>query len=158
TVLRTMGRIEDPRAFETLVVATIDGRPVRISDLGRVEDGTKEVRSKARLDGVPCVTLEVRRQAGSNTMEVIRGVKDEFARLGAVLHRDLRMEILRDQSVYIEAALAEIESHLVMGSILASLVVLLFMRSWRSTLIAAVAIPCSVIGSFAVMDALGFTL
>ncbi len=157
-VLRTLGRFQDPRDFADLVVATVGGRAVRLSDLGRVEDGTREVRSISRLDGTPCVTLEVRRQSGANTIEVVRGVKDELQRLGAELPADLRVEVLRDQSVYIEAALAEIESHLVMGSILASLVVLLFMRSWRSTLIAGIAIPCSVIGSFAVMDALGFTL
>lgn len=158
TVLRTLGRLEDPRQFDDLVLARIEGSAIRLSDLGWAEDGTKEVRSVARLDGLPCVTLEVRRQSGSNTIEVIEGVKGEFERLRAELPGDLRMEILRDQSVYIRAALREIESHLVLGSILASLVVLLFMRSWRSTLIAAVAIPCSVIGSFAVMDALGFTL
>ena len=157
-VLRTLGRIEDPRAFDDLVVAEIDGAPVRVRDLGHAEDGTKEVRSIARLDGTPCVTLEVRRQSGANTIEVIEAAQAKLASLRAELPSDVRIELLRDQSRYIRAALHEIEVHLVLGSILASLVVLAFMRSWRSTLIAAVAIPCSTIASFGVMDALGFTL
>lgn len=158
SVLRTMGRLTDPRAFEDLVVASVDGSTIRIRDVARVEDGTKEVRSMARLDGEPCVTLEIRRQSGANTVEVIEGVKQRIGTLRAELPPDLRVELLRDQSRYIDAALREIEVHLVLGSILATLVVLLFMRSWRSTIIAAVAIPCSVVATFGVMDAFGFTL
>ncbi|MCC6406952.1 MAG: efflux RND transporter permease subunit [Planctomycetes bacterium] len=158
SVLRTMGRLAEPRDFEELVVATIDGVPIRVRDLGRAEDGTKEIRSLSRLDGNPCVLLEVRRQSGANTIEVIDGVKEKLARATAELPADVRVDLIRDQSRYIHAALDEIRLHLVLGSVLASLVVLIFMRSWRSTIIASVAIPCSVIASFGVMEALGFTL
>ncbi|MDT5294393.1 MAG: hypothetical protein QOJ76_1273, partial [Acidobacteriota bacterium] len=115
-------------------------------------------RSLARLNGVPTVTLQVQRQSGANTIEVIRGVKEALARVAPQLPADAKMEIIRDQSRYIEAALHEITVHLVLGSMLACLVVLLFMRSWRSTLIAGVAIPASVISTFAMMRALDFTL
>ena len=157
-VLRTMGRYTDPRAFEELVIANVNGSPIRLRDVGHVEDGTKEQRSLARLNGVPTVTLEIRRQSGSNTIDVINGIKRELPRLTAQLPQDVKMEVIRDQSRYIEAALHEIQKHLILGSILASLVVLLFMRSWRSTLIAAVAIPCSLISTFGMMRALNFTL
>jgi hydrophobic/amphiphilic exporter-1 (mainly G- bacteria), HAE1 family len=157
-VLRTLGRYTDPREMEDLVVANINGSPVRIRDIGRVEDGTKEQRSIARLNGVPTVTLEVQRQSGANTVEVIHNVKAQMARVSAQLPADVKMEVIRDQERYIGAALHEITRHLVLGSILASLVVLLFMRSWRSTLIAAIAIPCSVISTFAMMRAMNFTL
>jgi HAE1 family hydrophobic/amphiphilic exporter-1 len=123
-----------------------------------VEDGTKEQRSLARLNGVPTVTLEIRRQSGANTIDVIKGIKQELPRVAGQLPNDVKMEVIRDQSRYIEAALHEIQKHLILGSILASLVVLLFMRSWRSTLIAAVAIPCSLISTFGMMRALNFTL
>jgi len=156
--LRTMGRFTDPRQFEDLVIANINGSPVKLRDVGRVEDGTKEQRSFSRLNGVPTVTLEVRRQSGANTVEVINGLKDALPRVTSQLPQDVNVEIIRDQSRYIEAALHEIQKHLVLGSILASLVVLLFMRSWRSTLIAAIAIPCSVISTFGMMRALNFTL
>jgi hydrophobic/amphiphilic exporter-1 (mainly G- bacteria), HAE1 family len=156
--LRTMGRLTDPREFNDLVVSNIDGSPVRLRDVGRVEDGTKEQRSLARLNGVPTVTLQIRRQSGANTIEVIKGIKAQLPRIVAQLPGDVKMEVIRDQSRYIEAALHEITTHLVLGSILASFVVLLFMRSWRSTLIAGIAIPASVISTFAMMRALDFTL
>ena len=157
-VLRTLGRYTDPREMENLVIANINGVPVRIRDIGSVEDGTKEQRSVARLNGVPTVTLEVQRQSGSNTVEVIQNIKSEMARVKPQLPADVKMEVIRDQSRYIVAALHEITRHLVLGSILASLVVLLFMRSWRSTFIAAIAIPASVISTFGMMRALNFTL
>jgi HAE1 family hydrophobic/amphiphilic exporter-1 len=157
-VLRTLGRYTEPRQFEDLVIANVNGAPVKLRDVGRVEDGTKEQRSLSRLNGVPTVTLDIRRQSGANTVEVINGIKDALPRTAAQLPEDVKLEIIRDQSRYIEAALHEIQTHLVLGSILASLVVLVFMRSWRSTLIAAVAIPCSVISTFGMMRALDFTL
>src|SRR5713226_2473640 len=156
--LRTMGRVADPKSFNDLVVATLNGVPVRVRDIGRAEDGTKEQRSAARLDGVPTVVLEVRRQSGENTVAVIDSAKRNLARLAPRIPPDVRIEIIRDQSRYIHAALHEINLHLILGSILASLVVLAFMRSWRSTLIAAVAIPTSTIAAFGVMWGLGFTL
>ncbi|HSS20549.1 MAG TPA: efflux RND transporter permease subunit [Pyrinomonadaceae bacterium] len=157
-ILRTMGRYTDPRGFEDLVIANVNGSPIRLRDVAHVEDGTKEQRSIARLNGVPTVTLEIRRQSGANTIEVINGIKAELPRIASQLPGDVKMEVIRDQSRYIEAALHEIQKHLILGSILASLVVLLFMRSWRSTLIAAVAIPCSLISTFGMMRALNFTL
>src|SRR4051794_11604436 len=156
--LRTMGRFESSADFNDLVVANLRGQPVRVRDLGQAEDGTKEQRSLARLDGVPTVTLEVLRQSGANTVAVIEGAKEALARVKAQLPPDLRIEIVRDQSRYIYAALHEINLHLILGSILASLVVLAFMRSWRSTVIAAVAIPASTIATFGMMKALNFTL
>ncbi len=156
--LRTMGRMAESRDFNDLVVRTVNGQAIRIRDLGYAEDGTKEQRSLARLDGVPTVTLDILRQSGANTVAVIDGVRKAMERVQGQLPADLRLEVIRDQSRYIHAALHEINLHLILGSILASLVVLAFMRSWRSTIIAAVAIPASVIATFGVMKALNFTL
>jgi HAE1 family hydrophobic/amphiphilic exporter-1 len=156
--LRTIGRVADPKAFDDVVIATVNGAPIRVRDVGRAEDGTAEQRSVARLNGVPSVILEVRRQSGENTVAVIEAAKVSLARLAGQIPPDVRLEVIRDQSRYIYAALHEIKIHLILGSILASLVVLLFMRSWQSTVIAAVAIPCSVISAFGTMWVLGFTL
>ncbi|HWP57619.1 MAG TPA: efflux RND transporter permease subunit [Candidatus Acidoferrales bacterium] len=157
-VLRTMGRIQVPEQFNDLVVATVNGAPIRIRDIGSAEDGTKEQRSVSRLNGVPTVQLQIRRQSGANTVAVIEAVKRNLERVSRQLPSDVKLEVIRDQSRYIYAALHEINVHLVLGSILASLVVLVFMRSWRSTVIAAVAIPASVISTFGMMWALDFTL
>ena len=156
--LRTLGRLPDAQAFNELVVTTVGGVPVRIRDLGRAEDGTKEQRSIARLNGSPAVILEVRRQSGANTVATIEAAKANLAQAMAHLPGGVRLEVLQDQSRYIYAALHEINVHLILGAILASLVVLAFMRNWASTVIAAVAIPASVITTFAMMRALGFTL
>lgn len=156
--LRTLGRVQNARDFEDLVVATVHGNPVRLRDLGEAVDGQKEVRTLSRLDGQPAVVVTIQRQAGTNTVEVIRAVKERLDRCRRLLPPDVGVEVVQDQSRYIEAAMHEVQGHLISGSILASLVVLVFMRSWRSTLIAAVAIPASIIATFAVMRALDFTL
>ncbi|MBI3853585.1 MAG: efflux RND transporter permease subunit [Verrucomicrobia bacterium] len=156
--LRTMGRLTDPKAFNDLVLATRKGSPVRVRDIGWAEDGTKEQRSYSRLNGAPTVTLEILRQSGANTVAVIEGVKEKLRALEAQLPADVKLEIIRDQSRYIYEALHEIKRHLILGSILACLVVLLFMRNWRAMVIAAVAIPTSVIAAFGMMKALNFTL
>ncbi len=156
--LRTMGKIIEPADFNDLVVADRGGVPVRIRDIGTIEDGTKEMRSVSRLNGVPSVSIGVIRQSGSNTVAVIEGVKEKLARLQQQLPPDIKLEVIQDQSRYIYEALHEINTHLILGSILACLVVMLFMRSWRSTVIAGIAIPTSVISTFGLMRALDFTL
>lgn len=156
--LRTMGRLTDAHAFNDLVIATRNGSAIRVKDLGWAEDGAKEQRSFARLNGVPTVTLEIRRQTGANSVAVIEAVKANFARVAEQLPPDVQLEVIRDQSRYIYAALHEITRHLLLGSLFACLVVLAFMRSWRSMLIAGVAIPASMISTFGVMWALDFTL
>lgn len=156
--LRTMGRLTDLQGFNDLVIATRNGMPIRVRDIGHAEDGTKEQRTISRLNGVPTVTLNVLRQSGANTVAVIEGVKERIREVQAQLPADVKLEVLRDQSRYIYEALHEINRHLIMGSILACLVVLLFMRNWRAMVIAAVAIPTSVIATFGMMKALDFTL
>jgi HAE1 family hydrophobic/amphiphilic exporter-1 len=156
--VRTMGRVGHSRDFPDLVVATTQGATVRLRDLGEVQDNTKEVRTLARLNGESAVVLQIQRQSGENTVEVIEAVKSRLDRCRELLPEDVTVRVIQDQSRYILAALDEIEGHLISGSLLACLTVLLFMRSWRSTLIAAVAIPASIISTFAFMRAFGFTL
>ncbi len=156
--LRTLGRFNSAEAFLELVVATVDGTAIRLADLGTVIDGQKEIRSVAMLDGKPAVVIEVQRQSGTNTVAVIDAVKERLKRAEELLPPDVKLQIMQDQSRYIRAAMHEIQNHLISGSILASIVVLLFMRSWRSTIIAAVAIPTSIVATFAMMRALDFTL
>lgn len=156
--LRTLGRFPHPRDFMDMVVATVGGTPIRLRDLGEAVDATKEVRNLSRLDGRPAVVLTIQRQSGENTVEVIAAVKERLQRSRQLLPADVTVDVIQDQSRYILAAMHEIEKHLVVGSLLATIVVLIFMRSWRSTIIAAVAIPASIIATFAMMRALDFTL
>ena len=157
--LRTLGRLTSAQAFGAVTVSKLaDGSIVRVRDVARVEDGVAEQRQAARLNGKTSVSLDVRRQSGANTVEVIEAVKENARRLEGLLPPGVKLEVIRDQSAYIYAALHEINLHLVLGSILACLVVFAFTRSWRSVIIAGVAIPASVVGTFAVMWLLGFTL
>jgi HAE1 family hydrophobic/amphiphilic exporter-1 len=157
-VLRTLGRFPDPRLFNELVVANIGNSPIRIRDVGYAEDGHKEQRTSASYDGQPAVALELRRQSGANTIDVINNVKARLVRVRQLLPPGVQLEIVQDQSRYIEAAFHEVQLHLILGAILASLVVLMFMRNWRATIIAAVAIPASIIATFGAMYWLNFTL
>jgi HAE1 family hydrophobic/amphiphilic exporter-1 len=156
--LRTMGRLNSAEEFADVIIASPGGAPIRVRDVARVEDGAAERRSIARLNGEESVSLEIRRQSGANSIEVIEAVKENFARVQEVLPPGVKMEIIRDQSTYIYAALHEINLHLILGSTLACLVVFAFTRSWRSVIIAGVAIPASVISTFAMMWLLDFTL
>jgi len=156
--LRTLGRVEQPKDFERIIVANVGGTPVRVKDVGEVVDGVEEPRSLARLDGRPAVVLEVRKQAGTNTLEVIRAVKDRIAALQHTLPADFTITYTRDTSRFIQESFKAVQEHLVLGGFLAAMVVLFFIRSWRSALIAAVAIPTSIISTFALMQAMGFTL
>jgi HAE1 family hydrophobic/amphiphilic exporter-1 len=156
--LRTLGRIERPADFANIVVATVNGSPVRIRDIGTVEDGVEEPRSLARLDGQPAVVLEVRKQSGTNTLDVIHAVKERVAQLQPLLPPDFKITYAGDQSTFIEESFRAVQEHLLLGGLCAAFVVLLFIRSWRSTLIAALAIPTSIISTYTLMHLMGFTL
>jgi len=156
--LRTLGRVEEPRLFNDVIVSTVNGSPVRIRDIGYVEDGVEEPRSLARLDGEPAVVLEVRKQSGTNTLDVIHAVKARVGQLQKSLPPDYRITYAGDQSTFIEESFKAVQEHLILGAFCAALVVLLFIRSWRSTLIAALAIPTSIISTYTLMNLMGFTL
>jgi HAE1 family hydrophobic/amphiphilic exporter-1 len=156
--VRTLGRVTSPRDFEQVIVAQAGGAPVRIRDIGYVVDGVVEPRSLARLDGAPAVVLEVRKQAGTNTLQVIDNVKQRIEQLRASLPPDFKITYSRDQSTFIRGSFEAVQRHLIEGGLFAALIVLLFMRNWRSTVIAAIAIPTSIISAFSLMKWMDFTL
>jgi HAE1 family hydrophobic/amphiphilic exporter-1 len=158
TSVRTVGKIEKPEEFNDVVVATRGGYQVKVKDLGYVEDGAEEVRSEARLNGLPAVTLVVAKQSGQNTVAVAREIKERLKEIQPTLPNDFEMRVIGDNSIFIENSLHNIEEHLIVGSILAAIVVFLFLWSFRSTFIAALAIPTSIISTFALMYAMGYTL
>jgi HAE1 family hydrophobic/amphiphilic exporter-1 len=156
--LRTLGRVERPKDFERIIVASVEGQPVRIADIARVVDGVEEPRSLARLDDAPAVVLEIQKQEGTNTLDVIRTVKERINELKATLPPDLKITYTRDQSDFISDAFQAVQEHLILGGILAAVVVFVFIRNWRSTLITAVAIPTSIISTYTLMAWMNFTL
>jgi hydrophobic/amphiphilic exporter-1 (mainly G- bacteria), HAE1 family len=157
-VLRTMGRIETSDDFERLIIADRGGYPVRIGDVGRVEDSFEEPRGLSRLDGENAVSLIVQKQSGLNTVEVVHAVKARLEQIRAALPEDIDTVVIRDQSRFIEASIEEVKFHLLLAAVLVSLTILLFIRDWRTTVIATLAIPTSMVPTFAFMYYMGFTL
>jgi HAE1 family hydrophobic/amphiphilic exporter-1 len=157
-MLRTLGRVENVRDFEKLVVATVKGSPVYLRDIAKVEDGFEEPRSLARQDGNAAVSLLVRKQSGTNTVQVADIIKDRLEDIRTQLPPDIHTDVIRDQSRFIKASVDAINEHLIIGGILAGIVVLLFMRNLRSTFIAALAVPISIVATFTAMIGLDMTL
>lgn len=156
--LRTLGRLQSVPEFNSIVVANRNGYPIKISDLGYTEDGIEDVETAGLLNDKPALLLNVRRQSGTNTVDVIDGLKERLTELKKTLPPGYAVDIVRDQSEFILASFHAIQEHLIVGSILASLVVLLFMRNLRATIISAIAIPTSIVSTFAVMEYFGITL
>ena len=156
--VRTMGRVVEPKDFNNLVVAARGNYSVKLSDVGYAEDSFEEPRTEARLNGAPAVTLVVSKQSGQNTVAVAEAVKGRLHELSASLPPGFSTQVVGDQSIFIKASIEAIQKHLIEGSILAAIVVFLFLWSVRSTLIAAIAIPTSLIATFGLMNAMGFTL
>jgi len=156
--VRTLGKVREIKDFENVVVANRGGYEVKVRDIGTVEDGAEELRSQSFLNGKPAVTLIVSKQSGENTVAVAHEVKSELAEIMKTLPKDYRLQIIGDNSIFIENSLHSIETHLVEGSIFATIVIFLFLWNFRSTFIAALAIPTSIISTFALMYAMGYTL
>jgi HAE1 family hydrophobic/amphiphilic exporter-1 len=157
--LRTMGRIKDVEDFNRIVISyRADGSVITFRDVGRVQDSVQEVRSATRLSGTPAVGVMVRKQSGTNTVEVVDRIQERLQRIQSQLPQDIEIRIGNDQSRFIRRSFEDIKLHLILGGLLASVVVFLFIRNLRVTFIAALAIPTSIIGTFTFMKIAGFTL
>ena len=157
--VRTMGRIKNVEDFNKIVISyRADGSVITFKDVGRVQDSVQEVRSATRLSGTPAVGVMVRKQSGTNTVEVVDRIQERLQRIQAALPQDIEIRIGNDQSRFIRRSFEDIKLHLILGGILASIVVFLFIRNLRVTFIAALAIPTSIIGTFTFMKIAGFTL
>jgi hydrophobic/amphiphilic exporter-1 (mainly G- bacteria), HAE1 family len=156
--VRMKGRVDSVPEFDGIVVANRAGAQITLAQVGRAEDGVEEPETAGNVAGKPAVILAVRRQSGTNTVAVADEVTKRLNAMRSRLPAGYKLEIVRDQSDFIKDSVKTVQEHLIVGAILAALVVLLFLRNWRSTLIAAVAIPTSIISTFALMYAMGFTL
>ena len=158
TSVRTRGRVDSPAGFGDIVIREVGGHPVRLSEVARIEDGMEEPQTLASVNGVPTVLLQVRKQSGTNTVQTVRNLKERLATLEKTLPAGYQLRIVRDSAEFIEASIRSVEEHLIVGSVLAALVVLLFLGNLRSTIIAAIAIPTSIVGTFGLIWYMGFTL
>ncbi|PYS47973.1 MAG: AcrB/AcrD/AcrF family protein, partial [Acidobacteria bacterium] len=156
--VRTMGRVDAVSQFGDIIVANVNGSPIRIHDLGRVEDTFAEPNTWNMVEGKEGVRLDVRRQSGTNTVAIIDLVKEKLEEIKKSLPPGVETRIIADKSIFINASVGALKEHLLYGSLLASLVVLLFIRNFRSVAIASLAIPTSIIATFTLLKAMDFTL
>ncbi len=156
--LRVAGRIRDPAEFANVPIGTRDGRVIRVGDVAEVSDSAVEPDSLASIDGQNVVILNIRKQSGSNTVAVIQALRERIDEIERPDPVEYRLDIVRDESEFITNSLHSVQEHLVTGAFLAAFVVFLFLRNGRTTIIAALAIPISIISTFALIAALGLTL
>ncbi len=158
TVIRTLGRVRSVSEFADIVVATQNGAPITVADIGRVEDGVEEPRTLSRFDGKNAVSLIVRKQSGTNTVSTVDAVRARLAEIRPLLPPGVEVAVTRDQSDFIRESVHEVQKHLMWGSIFASIIVFFFLGNLRATLIAAVSIPVSIIATYTLLAAAGYSL
>ncbi|MCC7237481.1 MAG: efflux RND transporter permease subunit [Bryobacterales bacterium] len=156
--VRTMGRVTSVNEFNDIIIKNVGGAPIRLRDIGYAEDGMAEKRTFGYLRGQPAVTMGIQRQTGTNTVEVVDGVLAKLEQVKHLLPAGVKTELIKEQATYIRASVAALEEHLVIGSLLASFIVFLFIRDWRTVLISALAIPTSIVTTFTVLRVMDFTL
>jgi HAE1 family hydrophobic/amphiphilic exporter-1 len=152
------GRLASVADFERIVVARRGGQPVYLSQVATVVDGQEERESLALVDGARAVSLDVVKAQGENTIAVVDNVKRLAAELARQLPEDVKLTVVRDQSTAIRNSVRGVQQNIVEGAILTVVIVFLFLSSWRSTVITGLTLPISLIGTFLVMYAMGFTL
>jgi HAE1 family hydrophobic/amphiphilic exporter-1 len=157
-VLRTLGRLHTAGEFDDLIVANKGGAPIRIKDVGRAEDAFEEPRTRARLDGENAVSLVVQKQSGTNTVKVVDDLMARLEEVKATLPPDIKTVVTKDQSRFVRKSIEEVKFHLLLAAGLVSATILLFIRDWRTTVIATLAIPTSIVPTFLFMQYMGFTL
>ena len=157
-VLRTLGRLNTANEFADLIIANKDGYPIRIKDIGKAEDSYEEPRSITRLDGQNAISLVVQKQSGTNTVKVVEKLRERLDQIIPTLPDDIKVEIIRDQSRFIVKSIEEVKFHLCLAAALVSVTILLFIRDWRTTIIATLAIPTSIVPTFLFMSLMGYTI
>ena len=156
--VRASGQLDNAAAYRPLVVAWRGGAPVRLSEVARVLDSVENDKRANFYNGVPGVILAVQRQPGSNTVRVVDAIRDLLPAFREQLPPSVQMEVLYDRSESIRASVEDVKLTLYLAVGLVVLVIFLFLRNLRATLIPSLALPMSIVGTFAVMHLAGFSL
>ncbi|HBZ01801.1 MAG TPA: AcrB/AcrD/AcrF family protein, partial [candidate division Zixibacteria bacterium] len=144
--------------IKNVIVKNSDGKIIHLGDIASVADTTKEQRSLSRFNGKDAVTIQITRQSGSNTVKVAETIKKSLLQIQKLLPQDIKVAVVQDNSTFIRESLADVQTTIIYGGLLAVLVIFLFLRNIPSTMISAIAIPTSIIASFTFMKMLGFTI
>lgn len=156
-VVKTRGQVSSKEELEDIIITAAAGTPIRVRDVARVEDGEEEPRSASTLNGQSAVALTVIKQSGANTVQVAEEVKAALKQLEPRLPEGVTLSVPIDNSVFVQHAIEDVQFDLVYGAALAILIILFFLHDWRATFISALAIPASVIATFAFLNIMGYT-
>ncbi|HZA50517.1 MAG TPA: efflux RND transporter permease subunit [Myxococcaceae bacterium] len=157
-VIRTEGEFGSTGEIEGVVVADRDGRSVKVADLGTVVDAYQELQAELWVDGVPGIRLRVAKQSGTNTVEVMEGVRAEMEAINRDYAGRLRLSVLSDGAAFVQSAVTNVQRAVLYGAGLALFVLLFFLRNVRATLVVATAIPISLLATFALMERGGVSM
>jgi HAE1 family hydrophobic/amphiphilic exporter-1 len=156
--VRSSATLQRAENFNNLIVAYKEGMPVRLSDVGQALDGVENAKVKSWLNDDRTIMLAIFRQPGANTVDVAKTLRALLPEIEAAAPPGVRIHVVNDRSEFIEDSIKEVEFHLVLSIVLVVLVILVFLRNVRSTLITALILPTSIIATFGVMSALGYSL
>ena len=155
---RVSGRVPTVTAVGEIIVRAVEGHPIAVRDVGTVVDGQEEAETAASIDGQPAVVMSIRKQSGANSVAVVDALNERIKEFSPRMPPGYKLSVIRDNTETTRTSVGAVKEHLGLGAVLASLVVLLFLGSLRSTFIAAIAIPTSIIGTFMCMWWMDFTL
>lgn len=156
--VKSSGQLGHAQQFNDLVLAYSNGMPVRLSDIGRAEDSVEDLNRQSWLNGNRSIVLAIYRQPGSNTVEIVQAIRATFPEIAAEAPPGVAIQVLNDRSEFIRDSIHEVNFTLMLAIILVVLVILLFLGNARATLITALILPASVLGTFTAMYLLGFSL
>lgn len=156
--VQVKGRLKDEQDFRRLIVGTRGGQPVYLEQVAQVENGIAEKKSAAMTDGQPTLSITIIKSSGTNTLEVAQNVRTQIAQLEKSLPADIKISTRQDQTMSIRSSVTEVRNTIFEGAFLAILIVFLFLHSWRSTVITAITLPVSIIGTFGFMYVLGYSI
>ncbi|MBW2422019.1 MAG: efflux RND transporter permease subunit [Deltaproteobacteria bacterium] len=156
--VRSLGELRSVPEYERLIVATVNGKPVRLGDVAEIETGPETERKQVRFNGKPAIGLGVVKQSKANTMAVTDAAKAEAAVIAGELDPGVTLEVAFDGSVFIRESIRDVAMTILIAAVLVVFVIYVFLRSVRATVIPAVAIPVSIIGTFAILYFAGFSI
>jgi hydrophobe/amphiphile efflux-1 (HAE1) family protein len=158
TLIHANGQLMNGAAFNNQVIAYQNGAPVRVKDIGRAIDSVQNNLSMSWFNGQPSIVLAIQRQPGSNTIEVVDEIKRILPSFDRILPASVSLDILYDRSNLIRASIADVQTTLLIAAVLVVLVIFIFLRNVSATIIPSLALPITVIGTFAGMSLLGYNL
>ena len=151
-------QLTTPAEYGNLVIANPGGVPVRLNQVAEVKEGLQNAQNMGLANGIPSVQLIISRQPGANIIEAVDGIKAALPALEAAIPPAIKVHVMSDRTITIRASLHEAEFTLLLGVVLVALVVFIFLRDWRATLIPVIAVPVSLIGTFAAMYLFDYSL